>query len=135
MFKIEKLNINLDRQNSIFNSGETILGSLEFTVKSATFAQSIRLLVDGQSFFAMYEKQAHGGVTRVEGYDAYLKFFINFLPVEVNQRPTLLNPGDYSYRFEIKLPKTLPPTFQHTYGIFLKLPIIQWIFSLIFLNI
>lgn len=114
MFKIEKLNIKLDRENGVFHSGETIVGSFDFSVNSQTFAQSIRLLLDGFSSFSMYEKKGNNGIRKIEGYTPYLKFFINFLPIE-NQQATLLNPGDYSYRFEIKLPDNLPPSFIHGY--------------------
>lgn len=112
MFKFDKLEIKLERENGVFHSGETIVGSVEFTVKQETYAQAIRLVVDGHSSFVAFEKKHNGGVKRVDGYTPYLKFFINFLPVEC-QRPTYFNIGDYSYRFEIQLPNNLPPSFLH----------------------
>lgn len=112
MFKIENLRICLDRNNAMFHGGETILGSLDFTAKREIYASSIRLIVDGYSSFDMYESEGNKGIKKLEGYEPLLKFFINFLPADA-QVATLLNPGDYSYRFEIKLPNNLPPSFCH----------------------
>lgn len=112
MFNIENFIINLDRKSAIFHSGETIVGSLDFSVKRQTTVKSIRLIGSGFSQFDMYEKKGGHGLSKVEGFEPYLKFFVNFIPYDLDAS-TLLNPGDYSYKFEIKLPSTLPPSFIH----------------------
>lgn len=113
MFKIDNLCIKLERENCIFHPGETINGSLDFTVKSEVLAQSIRLIVDGHSQFTTYEKKQNSGVSKIDAYDPHMKFFINFLAVIQQPSTHVLNPGDYSYRFEIKLPVNLPPSLEH----------------------
>lgn len=117
MFKIENFNINLERKNAIFHNNETIIGSLDFTIKREMYARSIRLKVEGYSAYQLIESKGDSGLKVTEGFEPYLNFFINFLPVD-SQTSILLNPGDYSYKFEIKLPETIPSSVIHrTLGI------------------
>lgn len=118
MLKIERININLDRKNAIFHNGETMLGSLDFTIKYPIQVKSIKLIVNGYSQFEMTETDSNKQIRNITGFDPYLKFFINFLsPESYTGELAWLNSGDYSYRFEIKLPDSLPSSLNHpAYG-------------------
>ena len=70
-------------------------------------------MVDGFSSFETVEKEGNNGMRIVESFEPYLKFFINFLQIDPDGPATLLNPGEYSYRFEIKLPDNLPSSLVH----------------------
>ena len=112
MGKIENVVINLQRKNAVFTCYDTIYGSLDFKIGEKIKLNSLKFYVLGES--ECHWNEHHGKKTRkIAKNNVYLKHEIDFLPKEEYGDNFWLNEGEYSYKFEIKLPQKLPSSLKH----------------------
>jgi hypothetical protein len=111
---IKNININLNRRNAVYYSGETIAGKLTFQVTQRVRIQSLKMYVNG---YATCEFANDGKIgNTVKSEQCYLACSLNFVTKEVYGDEIYLEIGDYSYSFEIVLPANLPSSLWTRFG-------------------
>lgn len=93
-------------------------GCVNIRVAERLKCNSISMLLNGRSRVHWSETRGTGKQRSTRHYSAeeqYLNANIIFLSKQPNS-DLYLEPGDYSYPFQIVLPPNLPTSFEHTYG-------------------
>lgn len=113
---ILQINIKLDRLNSVYLDNETITGSAEFQIAHQKVKiQSLKLYMYGYGQYQTLDDSKNSGpmikLSKVEE-ENYLSCFLNIITREKYGDEIYLEPGDYSYPFEIKLPGALPSSMK-----------------------
>jgi hypothetical protein len=112
MSKVECIKLNLERQNGVYFADETIIGSIYMKVNAQTKINNLKLYLNGGGFCHWKE-----GKKTYMGFEKIMNLNVNILPNEYyNSTNIILEPGEYNYKFEIKLPEKLPSSFYHMFG-------------------
>jgi hypothetical protein len=110
---ITNLRTELNHNNRVYFTGDTVIGRLEFQVTQRTRIKSLKLFVNGWSRVEFPDGKIASTATAEENYMACE---LKFITRETYGDEIFLEPGDYSYKFEVKLPENLPSSFNSRYG-------------------
>lgn len=102
--------IILAKQVPIYSGGEKLKGTLKLGLKERLKINSVKLRIVGKAKV----QWTHGEAT-YRDVEKYIDVMLFFLKKEPNN-DLYIEPGDYSYPFEIKLPDNLPTSFEHLNG-------------------
>lgn len=113
-FKDLDLALEAPNQNETYSEGDTIIGTLNFRLKSDTKVKSISVKAKGDANVHWTE----GIGDDEESYDAYKRYFkIKEFLVAKNARGTVLPKGVHNLQFALKIPQgEMPSSFKGKSG-------------------
>jgi hypothetical protein len=110
---IKNLQIDLNKKNSVFFTGDTIIGRLTFQVTERMRIKSLKLYVNGWCQVEFLSGKIGGTVKAAE---KYMQCELKFVTSETSSPEIYLEQGNYSYEFEVKLPENLPSSLASRWG-------------------
>ncbi|CAF0782805.1 unnamed protein product [Brachionus calyciflorus] len=102
--------IKLNKEIPIYSGGETLKGTLSFGLIEKLKINSVKLRIVGKAKV----QWTHGEAT-YRDVEKYIDVILFFLKKEADN-DLYIQPGDYSYPFEVKLPENAPTSFEHLNG-------------------
>ena len=114
--KVDYLRINLNRKNAVFNSGETIFGSIELKLLTKTKINSLKMLIKGLAICEWKDGNDKSKISSHVGCQAFLNTYVNFIQNQDNPNEFYFDPGVYSYQFVVKLPDLLQTSYSDSIG-------------------
>lgn len=119
MGKIDYFTIALQKPNPIYFSGEPLIGTVNIRVSERLKINCVKMVINGSARVHWTESHQSGKSSTTRHYSAtenYLSFNVVFVAKQASAGDLYLEPGDYSYPFNIVLPPNLPTSFEHIYG-------------------
>ncbi|CAF0705379.1 unnamed protein product [Brachionus calyciflorus] len=114
MIDIEYFDIRFDNENSLYYAGNYLKGTLDLVIKNRTKVTSLKLVLTGkgETIWSVF-----AGETPIAQYDSeeYLRKEQIILSSD-KKKDLFLDPGNYTYKFEIPLPSNLPSSFKNSIG-------------------
>lgn len=115
-----QLNIKLDRPNKVYLDDDLVTGRVELNITGQRVRiGSLKLYVNGFSQYQTLndDNGRHSQMIKLSKIEEvhHLFCFLNFITRDKYGDEIYLEPGDYSYPFEIKLPGALPSTMKSEY--------------------
>lgn len=110
--------INLFNAHASYIAGQSVVGTIEICVMDRVKINGIKLRLVGQGKVNWTEKKGNGRFETTVTYtdsENYIDYLIQMLPKQ-NGSDLYLEIGKYCFPFEIKLPATLPTSFEHLEG-------------------
>ena len=111
------ITINLDRNNSLYSSGEIISGIVDLNITEENLeAKEIYIIVVGEIGYKTFSTGTAQHSTRTE--DHCISFYcdkVSFVRPDIGQKKIIYRPGHYSWPFHFSLIDNLPPTIGKHY--------------------
>ena len=118
MGKVDEFNLLLNRPDNAYKNGEVVSGNLNFKISERLKIKSLTLNIVGEANTDWSETYSTGKGTvtvHYHGNEDYVRNTVTFLQKE-NNEDLFIEPGDWNYPFEYKLPENIPSTMSYSDG-------------------
>ena len=114
MGQIENFTISFQKPDAIYFSGERLIGKISLRVLKSFKIKCIKMMIKGDARVVWSERK-NKHTHSYSSNESYLNFDCVFVTKE-SKSDLYLEPGDYSYPFDVVIPDNAPTSFEHVFG-------------------